>query len=94
MENKLYEKHISKRFQVSDDGHGSWEVRTWIVLTEEVNRLIVWEVEYELEDERPTPIKTFPRYQRSDAIEFAVNAASEAIIAGINGASSEGDARK
>lgn len=84
MKAEIYRKHVSKSTKAieGDDGawHGEIETNSWIVLTEEINKFIVWELATQFEDETATPIKTFDKYERNTAIEFTVHTADQAII--------------
>lgn len=64
MDNVLYQMSI--RY--------SEEEKESIILTEEVNRLIVWKSTWEGEDETLLVLQHFPPYQKYKAVEFAVDA--------------------
>lgn len=75
MKNVIYRKCVKPRGMADDDG---WSLE-YVTLTEEVNRLIVWNEGYIGEDLTLGVIKTFADWQRDEAIEFAVACAAEAI---------------
>lgn len=78
MDGVIYQKKVGE-VKIAESAGEYVARRTFIVLTKEVNRLIVWELDTHGE---LIVIKTFPTYLPNDAIDFAVKTAAEAIESG------------